>query len=317
MNKKKKIIPLLLCLLLFCTILGGCGSGGQAGEKSGQGDTASEQNGESPEKKTEYHVGDVIMDGDMKIVYTASGEYTESNEFMQPEKGNKLVFIRLSFENQGDSVESVTSFSFEGYADGYNVEQHYSDENDLSLNLSPGRTGEGMLIFEVPANASQIEIEYETNMFSQEKIKFIYDGNKDSGYEQNVNKSSSENTVSPGETVEDDNLRISYLSCERDKSYSSFSAPDSGYHYVTLTFEFENNGSGDEYVSYYDFRCYADGKECKAEYFRDDMLSAELSSGRKAKGTVTFSVPDSASVTEVEFISNYWTSDRVIFNANV
>lgn len=59
--------------------------------------------------------------------------------------------------------------------------------------------------------------------------------------------------------------------------------------------------------------CYADGKDCQMSYFRDDAISATLSAGRKAKGTVTFSVPDDASVVEVEYVSNYWTSERVIF----
>ena len=64
----------------------------------------------------------------------------------------------------------------------------------------------------------------------------------------------------------------------------------------------------------YDFDCYADGIDCQASYFRDDNISATLSAGRKAKGTVTFEVPDDAQVVEVEYVSNIWTSDRVVFS---
>lgn len=40
---------------------------------------------------------------------------------------------------------------------------------------------------------------------------------------------------------------------------------------------------------------------------------AAISSGRKASGTVTFEVPDEASVVEVEYAVSVWTSNRVVF----
>lgn len=62
--------------------------------------------------------------------------------------------------------------------------------------------------------------------------------------------------------------------------------------------------------------CFADGVSCDAAYFRDDNLSATLSAGRKAKGTVTFEVPLDAKIVEVEYLTNYWTSNRVVFDAS-
>ena len=84
---------------------------------------------------------------------------------------------------------------------------------------------------------------------------------------------------------------------------------------TTGEFEFENIGSSDEVVSSFDFDCYADGLNCKGVYIRDDDLSATLSAGRKTKGTVTFEVPLDATVIEVEYLSNYWSSNRVVFTA--
>ena len=66
-------------------------------------------------------------------------------------------------------------------------------------------------------------------------------------------------------------------------------------------------------MSCYEFDCYADGVACDATYIRDDALSATMSSGRKTKGTVTFEVPVDATVVEVEYLTNYWTSNRVVF----
>lgn len=324
MKNRFKVLSVILCLVAFAAMALGSGStesskpekvGEVTDNSNEEKEESKDEDTENVEAKSEYHVGDILKDGDVQIVYVASGEYVEENEYMQPEDGKKFVFIKLAFENQGSSDSSVSSFSFQGYADGYNVDQHYTD-NDLSATLSPGRTTDGTIVFEVPENAQEIEIEYESNFFSDDKIKFVYDGNKDSGYVVEGNTGASENAFSVGDVVESKDLNISYLSCEKDTSYSQFSEPASGCHYVTLNFEFENKGSTDEYVSMYDFDCYADGKNCDQAYFREDNLSATLSAGRKAQGTVTFQVPDDATVVEVEFVSNIWTSSRVVFTVS-
>ena len=320
MRNKTKWLAVALCLSMFATMAMGSGSSGES-TTTKVGEVESADSGESSsdetqvEEKTEYHVGDILKDGDVQIVYVASGEYQEDNEYSQPEDGNKFIFIKLAFENQGDSDESVSYYSFEGYADGYNVDMHYTDD-DLSATLSPGRTTDGTLVFEVPEDAQEIEIEYETNFFTEDKIKFIYDGDKDSGYVAEANTEASEDAYVVGDIVESSDLNISYLSCENDTSYSQYSAPESGYHYVTLTFEFENIGNDEEYVSYFDFDCYADGKDCEMAYFRDDGISATLSAGRKAQGTVTFTVPDDATTIEVEYVANAWTGNRVVFTVS-
>lgn len=331
MKKASKSLAVGLCLVFFAAMAIGSGSSDAATpakvgevEETETTEAASaevsveenvEETTEAEEIKAEYHVGDKLKDGAMQIVYVASGEYQEENAFMQPEEGKKCIFVKLAFENQGSSDRAVSSFSFECYADGYNVDAHYTD-NDLSATLSPGRTTDGILVFEVPQDAKNIEIEYETNVFTNKKIKFIYDGDKDSGYVPEANTGASENVFAVGDIVESKELNISYLSCEKDTSYSDIFEPAAGTHYVTLTFEFENKGESDEFVSMYDFDCYADGKNCEQAYFRDDALSATLSSGRKAQGTVTFVVPDDATTVEAEFVSNIWTSSRVVFSVN-
>lgn len=94
-----------------------------------------------------------------------------------------------------------------------------------------------------------------------------------------------------------------------------FIQPKEGYHYVTFSFEFENISSSDAYVSSFSFDCYADGAACDSTYFRDDDLgSATLSPGRKVKGTVTFEVPDNASVVEVEYDEISVFGSRIVFS---
>lgn len=264
--------------------------------------------------KTEYYVGDTIEDGNTKIVFMSSGEYTEENQLLQPEAGKKYIFLQFAFENTSKKSDtSISFYSFECYADGYAAEMYYSGDNDLSATLSAGRATMGYIFFEVPTDAQEIEVEYTTNIFTAEKIKFIYEGEKDSGYIQPVNTAATEDAYHVGDVVESSRLKITYLSCEEYVSDNMFVTPAEGYCFVSCEFEFENVGSSDEYISSLSFDCYADGINCKATYIRENDLNATLSTGRKTKGTVTFEVPVDATVIEVEYLSNYWTSNRVVF----
>ena len=264
--------------------------------------------------KTEYYVGDTIEDGNTKIVFMSSGDYVEENEFMQPKEGNKYIFLQFAFENISKTTDtSISFYSFECYADGYAAEMYYGGNDDLSATLSAGRATTGYIYFEVPAEAEVIEVEYETNVFTEKKIKFIFEGEKDSGYVQQLNTTPTEGAYKVGDVVESSRLKITYLSCEEYVSDNMFVVPAEGYRFITCEFEFENVGTSDEHISSFSFDCYADGINCKGTYIRDDDLSATLSAGRKTKGTVTFEVPIDAEVIEVEYLSNYWTSNRVVF----
>lgn len=273
-----------------------------------------ETNAPTVNEKTVYLVGDILQDGDLKIVYISSGEYKEENQFMQPAEGKKYIFIKLAFENTSKSSDqSVSSFSFEAYADGYSASAYWGGEGGLSATLSPGRSTEGYLYFEVPVDAKEIEIEYDTNYFSKDKITFVYEGDKDSGYVLEANTAATEGALSVGDVAESTSLVITYLACYRDTSNNQFITPKEGHHYVTAEFEFENVSSSDKTISSLSFDGFADGIALEQAFFREDNLSATLSSGRKAKGTVTFEVPDDATTVEFEFVSNYWTSNRVVF----
>ena len=103
------------------------------------------------------------------------------------------------------------------------------------------------------------------------------------------------------------------MSSDEYESENMFIQPKDGYHFVTCKFEFENIGSSDETVTAFSFDCYADGASCDQTFAGDDTLSATLSAGRKTSGSVIFEVPDNASVVEVEYLTNYWTSNRIVF----
>ena len=119
-------------------------------------------------------------------------------------------------------------------------------------------------------------------------------------------------TVHVGEVLTANNLKITYVSCEDYTDYNQYFGPKDGYKFIRLTLEAENTGNTDVFISTFDFECYADGVAMDSKY-EDDSISATLSTGRKAKGSVYFEVPVDAESIEVEYETDYWTSTKAIF----
>lgn len=120
-------------------------------------------------------------------------------------------------------------------------------------------------------------------------------------------------TANVGDTLTTESLKITYTACEDYTGYSQYSAPKSGNKIVRLSFSVENIGSSDRYISYFDFKCYADDAAAETYYGGDDDLSATISSGRKASGCVYFEVPKDAQNIEVEYETDFWSGNKAIF----
>ena len=120
-----------------------------------------------------YAVGDEVVTDDVKISYLSSGDYKESNQFLQPKDGYKYICFEFEFENTSKSDYYISSFDC--YADGYDCEQYYGGENASStLTISSGRKAKQTVYYEVPSDATEIELEYSVNMWTSDKLVFQF-----------------------------------------------------------------------------------------------------------------------------------------------
>ncbi len=322
MKKFNKVLPATLCICLFSAFALGSGSSDSSstnaqkvGEISPSTDNtanSSEVSESTTNEQTEYYVGDTLSKDGLNITYVSSSNYTSDNQFIQPAEGNKFIRLFFHVDNQSGSDKSVTTYDFNCYADGYECSTSYQND-DLSASLSNGRSTDGALYFEVPADAQEIEVEYEIDWLSNQKVKFIFEGDKESGLVFEKNTNSSENAFHVGDIIETKNLKISYIKAEEYNSDNTFLQPEEGKKYVYIELEVENLSDSDQSISYFSFECYADGVACDAFYGMEDSLSATLSAGRKAKGTIAFEVPIDAQIVEFEFEDNFWTDEKIIF----
>jgi len=318
------VILVVVILLVLLGLVGGgdtdktpAASTGSATsiDSSSNAEAASSTAAPAPaEEQTEFRVGDVLDTGDLSITYVASREYHSDNPYIQPAEGNKYIAIELYCENNSGTDSAISIISFECYADGYACDQSYvTEENGLSATLSPGRTTSGSLVFEVPADAAEIEIEYKYNLFSEKKAIFLYEGEKESGFAPEKDTAATEGALHVGDVAEKSGMTITYLNCGEYQSGNQFIQPAAGNKFIFAELEFENTSNSDQSITYFEFTCYADGMHCDAHYSADDSLSATLSAGRKTNGKVYFEVPADAETIEIEYIANFWTSDHAVF----
>lgn len=137
---------------------------------------ASSDNDSQNETSNVFHVGDVVETESLRISYLSAGEYVSDDEFDQPKDGYVYWKFEFAFENISNHDEVVSSLmDWECYADNAKVDSAWilGNNNGLDATLSSGRTTQGTIYYEVPENAQAIELEYDINYFSSNKIIFM------------------------------------------------------------------------------------------------------------------------------------------------
>lgn len=121
--------------------------------------------------------------------------------------------------------------------------------------------------------------------------------------------------IKVGSTVSDDELKITFKSCNANFTrYSKYADIKKGYKVMQAVFVFENISPSDAWLN--GFECYADGEKCENFYSVDDYKSSVLESispGRKVTATMYYEVPKNAKNIELEYERDAWTSEKYVF----
>ena len=120
-------------------------------------------------------MGEVVETSDFRISFLSAEEYVSDNQFIQPKEGCAYYKMEFEFENISDSDKSVSSMiGWNCYADSYKADQTWiGDDNGLDASLSAGKKTKGAVFFEIPKDAQSVELEYETNFWTEDKLIFV------------------------------------------------------------------------------------------------------------------------------------------------
>ncbi len=168
------VVLLVLGVFIFIGSFGASMSKDKNPEKVGEVGTELSETGTQTIDNT-FNVGDVVETDNFRITYESAGEYTNSNEFLQPKDGYVYWEFKFKFENISNTDQTVsTMMDWECYADNSKADQTWIvDDNGLDGKLSAGREAEGAVYFEVPKDAESIELEYDINFWQSDKIIFV------------------------------------------------------------------------------------------------------------------------------------------------
>lgn len=171
----------VIIVVVLIAVIGAIG-GGDNDDSTPSDDVVAEQTSDSETtaatsetttaSDNKYYVGDTVNDGDVIINYASAEEWTGYEDYFAPKSGNKIIRIKVDITNNSSSDYFISSFYC--YADNQSVESYYyGDDTFSTYTISSGRNTSGYVYFEVPENAETIEIEYETNYWSDEKAIFV------------------------------------------------------------------------------------------------------------------------------------------------
>ena len=179
-GKGKWIVIVVVVLLVILAAAGSGEDKDTPAKKTGTvtqdttGNESRQDDAGNKEKDKSFKVGDVVETQDMKISFLSAGEYVSDNQFSQPKKGYVFYRMEFEFENISHSNQTISSMlSWYCYADGYAVEQSYFEDDQLDVTLSPGKKAKGAVYFEVPEDAKEVTLEYETDFWTEDKVEFI------------------------------------------------------------------------------------------------------------------------------------------------
>ncbi|WP_162523598.1 DUF4352 domain-containing protein [Calorimonas adulescens] len=168
-----KRFAVILSLLLIFTLVAGCGETatpekvGESSTTSGQTGSASNGGEKEPAAET-FKIGDVISIGD--YVLTVNGTRTSNgDDFLKPDEGNTWYIIDATVENKSDKPVNVSSLLMFKLSDGegYSYDQAFGADTKGSLDgeLAPGRKMRGELAYEIPKDASGLELIFDADVW--------------------------------------------------------------------------------------------------------------------------------------------------------
>jgi len=298
---RRSVSTLMAVVLIIC--LAGCGS--KAGSPAGhESEARTEETAEDGTEALSYE--EVYSNIESYVNETLKD--TNSKSLKQDEEGNIILCIAYSDgteiamaakEGDADSgrtwqalIDKMTSIGSESY--GYMKDHGYGDKYFGAYLLNEKNSDKYLLLCK--------------------NDEVVYDIVNGTGVEEG-DEDASDNTFKEGDTFKVGNLEITMtkkeLGYEVDDPYGLHELPD-GYEYLKCTWTYKNTGESNAYSSVYDFKCYADDKECEQDYFGTDFINSNLGSGRSLDFETFYKVPKKAKSIELEYTSLLGTGKKAI-----
>jgi len=144
---------------LFTIILWGCG-------ETTEPKKATTEPTKTKQQQT-FKIGERVEMGELVITVNSVVD-SQGSEFLKPAAGHVFKIVDCTIENLSDQSQAISSLMMFKMADseGYNYNVTITDSSKPSLDgeLGPGRKMRGEIAFEVPTDATGLELIFEPNI---------------------------------------------------------------------------------------------------------------------------------------------------------
>ena len=138
--------------------------------------TTETKNTENEKKEEDNYItsGETFDVNGLKITFNECDldftDYDDEYGWYAPDDGKKYVMASFTYNNESNSDKYVSIYDFTCYYDGTVCEQsYYFDTDFINANISPNRNVSFRVFYVVPVDCNEIELEYETNLWTGEK----------------------------------------------------------------------------------------------------------------------------------------------------
>ncbi len=175
------ILMIIVILVLVPLLVLGFIGANQASKTAQDISNSSQSRVNEATSQKAFKKGETAQFGDLDVAVTSvMRNYVPVAEYRRAPAGKELIVLDLSITNKGKENASVASYNFKVDENGVQTNTSYVDgpgKQLESVQLAPGATVSGQIVFEVTANATGLKLisddyVYDSTTYRSEKVDY-------------------------------------------------------------------------------------------------------------------------------------------------
>ncbi|WP_254810677.1 DUF4352 domain-containing protein [Natronosalvus amylolyticus] len=237
----------------------GTGNGDDQGDESngGNGNGDGDDGGENDEVEPEdvEEVIGALIDGDqMQLVVEDIRYDTQLSEFLEADPGNEFVIVSVAMKNISDEFLGVSNLLQASVVDDedYSYNMTYGGTDEPTFNdgqFAPGEVERGTVVFEVPEDATGLELRFDFDVSIFGGIDRAYINLEDETDVHILEQDLQIEVYDVGQAIEYEGTEIVINSVEYEQSLDQFTEADPGNEYVIVDLSVTNETGEEQRIS--------------------------------------------------------------------
>jgi hypothetical protein len=271
---------------------------------------------------TELYLGDTAQGYGYALTAVKVADPAKPGSFYQAETGKKLVAVEVIISNlSGDdlSVNSLNAISLDTEAYKYTSELFGIDNELATVDLSKGEQIQGWISFKVPENATLAKIMYSLGMFSDSVLQTSLTPPPAGHSPVNIAMTLNPPVSKLGDVVEQNGYSLTVMTVEDPTNPGMFYQARDGFRPIAIEIILANISGASSlsvntlYTYLVDNKGYVYSPELMGR--TGDIATVDLNVSEKARGWVTFVIPNASIPAYVKYQTEPFSSNYLVAGA--